>query len=118
MAESADRFKNPTITLTTPKISDDLKFLRMTGRESLARAFHYEVEFAVENGKIHQVVDVSWLELRWIGRGIGCALRYGPHCQFNSPPPFAWSTQRAMSLRDKRRPPPGSTPQWFRRADE
>src|ERR1700731_5416328 len=77
-----------------------------------------EIGIVVENGEIHQVVDVSWLELRRIGRGIGCPLRYGPDCQFNSPPPFAWSSQRAMSLRDKRRPPPGSTPQWFRRADE
>src|ERR1700683_656800 len=77
-----------------------------------------EIGIIVENGEIHQVVDVSWLELRWIGHGIGCSLGYGPDCQFNSPPPFAWRTQRAKSLRDKRRLPPGSMPQWFRRVDE
>src|ERR1700733_11755582 len=77
-----------------------------------------EIGIVVENSEIHQVVDVSWFELRWIGRGIGCSLRYGPERQFNLPPPFAWSTQRARSLRDTRHPPPGSTPRWFLRADE
>jgi type VI secretion system secreted protein VgrG len=56
-----DRYRNPEITVTATKITDDMRFLRMSGREELGQAFSFEVEFAVENGDLDlmSVLDSS-----------------------------------------------------------